>query len=63
MEVLGVPREAARQALSDARWSVRTAIVMLHSDLDLVEAEARLDEVDRRLREIVGSPPAVETES
>ena len=63
MEVLGVSRDAAQQALADARWSVRTAIVMLHSDLDLVGAEARLDEVDRRLRAIVGSPPPMETES
>jgi N-acetylmuramic acid 6-phosphate etherase len=63
MEVLGVPRDAARQALTDASGSVRTAIVMLHDDLGPVAAETRLVEVDRRLRAIVGSPPPVEPES
>ncbi len=63
MEVLGVPREAARQALADAKGRVRTAIVMLHDDLGPAAAEMRLAEVDRRLRAIVGAPPPVETES
>jgi N-acetylmuramic acid 6-phosphate etherase len=63
MDVVGVPREAARKALVAARGSVRTAIVMLHDDLGLAAAEARLAEVDRRLRAIVGPPPPVGTDS
>ena len=63
MEVLGVTREIARAALSDARGSVRTAIVMVHEGIGLTAAETRLAEVDRRLRAIVGPPPPVGTES
>ena len=60
MEVLGVSREAARTALEAAGGRVRTAIVMLHDDLDAEAAEARLTSVDRHLRAIVGPPPEVE---
>ncbi|HEY4319584.1 MAG TPA: N-acetylmuramic acid 6-phosphate etherase [Gemmatimonadales bacterium] len=59
MEVLGVPRDVARQALADARGEVRTAIVMLHDRLDRDGALARLAGVDRRLRAVVGPPPPV----
>lgn len=59
MEVLGVPRDVARMALEAAGGRVRTAIVMLHDDLDAEAAEARLIAVDRRLRAIVGPPPEV----
>ncbi|MEP6590340.1 MAG: N-acetylmuramic acid 6-phosphate etherase [Gemmatimonadota bacterium] len=61
MEVLGVPRDVARVALDAAGGAVRTAIVMLHDDLDAADAEARLGSVDRRLRAIVGPPPEVST--
>lgn len=59
MEVLGVSREAAREALAGARGSVRSAIVMAHENLDVSAAELRLAGVDRRLRAIVGAPPPV----
>ena len=59
MEVLGVDRRAAREALKQAGGAVRTAIVMLHDGLARDGAEARLAEVDRRLRAIVGPPPPV----
>lgn len=57
MDVLGVTREAARDAVRTANGNVRTAIVMLHDALDYEAAEARLASVDRRLRAIVGPPP------
>ena len=59
MEVLGVTRAAAREALTAARGSVRTAIVMMHEGIGREAAEARLAAVDRRLRSIVGPPPAI----
>ncbi|MEO5798419.1 MAG: N-acetylmuramic acid 6-phosphate etherase [Gemmatimonadales bacterium] len=59
MEVLGASRESAASALQAAGGRVRTAIVMLHDHLDAVGAEARLTDVDRRLRAIVGPPPEV----
>lgn len=59
MEVLGVPRDAASTALAAAGGRVRTAIVMLHDDVDAEAADARLRAVDFRLRAIVGPPPAV----
>jgi N-acetylmuramic acid 6-phosphate etherase len=58
MEVLGVPRTVARDAIARAHGSVRSAIVMLHDDVDLAAAERRLVQADRRLRDIVGPPPA-----
>jgi N-acetylmuramic acid 6-phosphate etherase len=59
MEVLGASRENARRALDGAGGHVRTAIVMLHDNVEASVAEAHLDQVDRRLRAIVGPPPAV----
>jgi N-acetylmuramic acid 6-phosphate etherase len=59
MDVLGVTRDVARGALTDARGSVRTAIVMVHDKVNLAAAEARLAETDGRLRAIVGPPPPV----
>ena len=59
MEVLGVDRRTAREALKQAGGAVRTAIVMLHEGLTHEGAESRLLEVDRRLRGIVGPPPPV----
>ena len=59
MNVLNVSREVARQAVADADGRVRTAIVMVHDQVDASEADARLARVDRRLRAIVGPPPAV----
>jgi len=59
MEVLGVSRDVARQALAGAEGSVRTAIVMAHDTVDRAEAERRLAAVDRRLRAVVGPPPSI----
>jgi N-acetylmuramic acid 6-phosphate etherase len=59
MEVLGVDRGAAREALNRAGGAVRTAIVMLHEGVTRDGAVARLAKVDRRLRAIVGPPPPV----
>ena len=59
MEVLNVSRDVARKAVSEANGRVRTAIVMVHDRVDAAEADARLAKVDRRLRAIVGPPPAV----
>jgi len=60
MEVLGTTRERARDGIARANGSVRTAIVMLHQDLDRDDAEGRLAAVDRRLRAIIGPPPPVD---
>lgn len=62
MEVLGVDRATAREAVERAGDRVRTAIVMLHEGLDRAGAEARLTAVDWRLRAIVGPPPEVRSE-
>ena len=59
MEVLNVSREVARKAVAGAGGRVRTAIVMVHEQVDADEADARLAHVDRRLRAIVGPPPDV----
>ncbi|HEY3933549.1 MAG TPA: N-acetylmuramic acid 6-phosphate etherase [Gemmatimonadales bacterium] len=57
MQVLGVTRDVARDAIARANGSVRTAIVMLHERVDAAGATERLDAADRRLRAIVGPPP------
>ncbi len=59
MEAVGVPRDVAHEAIRAAGGRVRTAIVMLHEQLDPEAAEARLAAVDRRLRAIMGDPPPV----
>ena len=59
MEVLGVGREVARDALARAHGKVRTAIVMLHGQLGYDDAERALVAVDGRLRAILGPPPAI----
>jgi N-acetylmuramic acid 6-phosphate etherase len=59
MDVLNVSRDVARKAVAEANGRVRTAIVMVHDQVDASEAETRLANVDRRLRAIVGAPPGV----
>jgi len=59
MEVAGVDRPAAREALSAAGGSVRTAIVMSRTGLGREDAERRIAEAQGRLRGILGSPPPV----
>jgi N-acetylmuramic acid 6-phosphate etherase len=61
MEVLGVERDAAREAIVAAEGSVRTAIAMLHLGVSRQEALARLDAVDRHLRNLLGPPPRLES--
>lgn len=58
-EVLGVSSDTARQALAAAGGSVRTAIAMVHLDVDRATAEQRLAAVDNRLRRLLGPPPPV----
>lgn len=59
MEVLGVSREQARAAITEADGQVRTAIAMLHLGVSREAALARLHEVDRHLRPLLGPPPPV----
>ena len=59
MEVAGVSREEARQALQGAGGSVRTAIVMLRTRVGRGAAERLIAEAGGRLRGILGDPPPV----
>jgi N-acetylmuramic acid 6-phosphate etherase len=59
VEVLGVSREAARDAIAAADGRVRTAIAMLGLGVSSAEAERRLADVDRHLRPLLGPPPPV----
>ncbi len=61
MDVTGADRDTARDAIAAAHGRVRTAIVMLHRHVNAADADALLAAVDRRLRAIVGAPPAVAT--
>jgi N-acetylmuramic acid 6-phosphate etherase len=60
MEVAGVERDAAREALGRANGSVRTAIVMLRLGVDRTTAERKIADAGGRLRAILGDPPRVE---
>lgn len=60
MEVAGVDRAAARDALTASGGSVRTAIVMARLGLGREAAERRIAEVQGRLRGILGDPPPVQ---
>ncbi len=59
MGVTGVPREAARRAITEAGGSVRTAIVMARRGCSRSEAEELLRLHDNHLRPILGDPPPV----
>ena len=59
MSVTGGTRNEAREAITEAGGSVRTAIVMRHRGVGAAEAEALLTEHDHRLRPILGDPPPV----
>ncbi len=59
MEIAGVTREAARQALGAADQRVKVAIVMLRRGVDRVAAERLLEQHRGHLRAVVGDPPAV----
>ena len=59
MSVTGGSRDEAREAITAAGGSVRTAIVMRHGGIGRTEAEALLAEHDHRLRPILGDPPPI----
>ncbi len=59
MEVTGVGREAARQAIAAAGGSVRTAIVMVKTGAGRDDAVAALERHDNRVRALLGDPPPV----
>jgi N-acetylmuramic acid 6-phosphate etherase len=57
MEVCGVTREAAREAIADAGGHVKTAIVMLKRRVGRGEAERLLEEAGGYARLAIGAPP------
>jgi N-acetylmuramic acid 6-phosphate etherase len=59
MEVAGVDRDRAREAIAAAGGRVRTAIVMARTGKSRDEAEALLIAHDHHLRPILGDPPPV----
>ncbi|HWO89298.1 MAG TPA: N-acetylmuramic acid 6-phosphate etherase [Gemmatimonadales bacterium] len=59
MEVCGVGREQAREAIGAAGGRVKTAIVMLRKALGREEAERLLEESGGYVRKAVGEPPAL----
>jgi N-acetylmuramic acid 6-phosphate etherase len=59
MEVGGVDRTAAKQAIEAARGSVKLAVVMVGSGLQAPEARRRLEEAGGIVRAVVGDPPPV----
>jgi N-acetylmuramic acid 6-phosphate etherase len=59
MEVCGVDRPRARQAIEGAKGSVKLAIVMEKRGVDRVAAEKLLASADGLVRGVIGNPPAV----
>ncbi len=59
MEVCGVSREDARQAIERAKGSVKLAIVMARRKVDANEARHLLEAAGGFVRPVVGDPPAV----
>jgi len=59
MEVGGVSRDEARQAIERAKGSVKLAIVMARRKVDAAEARRLLDKADGFVRPVVGDPPPV----
>lgn len=59
MEVCGVAREQARQAIKGAGGSVKLAIVMAKKGVDKEEAQRLLEAAGGFVRNAVGDPPAV----
>jgi N-acetylmuramic acid 6-phosphate etherase len=59
MEVTGVSRTEAREAIDAAGGSVRTAIVMVKTGSSREEATGLLARHDNRVRAILGDPPPV----
>src|SRR5881628_2831368 len=59
MEVCGVSREEARQAIERAKGSVKLAIVMARRKVDANEARRLLESANGFVRPVVGDPPQV----
>ena len=59
MEVCGVAREEARQAIERAKGSVKLAIVMARRKVDANEARKLLDAAGGFVRPVAGDPPVV----
>lgn len=59
MEVCGVDRKRARQAIDQAEGSVKLAIVMIRGNLSKDEARRRLEQAGGFVRKAVGDPPPV----
>src|SRR3989441_9298900 len=59
MEVCGVSREEARQAIEHAKGSVKLAIVMARRKVEANEARKLLDAAGGFVRPVAGDPPAV----
>ncbi len=59
MEVGGVSRDEARQAIDRAKGSVKLAIVMARGKVDAAEARRLLEKADGFVRPVVGDPPPV----
>jgi len=59
MEVGGVSRDEARQAIDRAKGSVKLAIVMARRKVDAAEARRLLEKADGFVRPVVGDPPPV----
>jgi N-acetylmuramic acid 6-phosphate etherase len=57
MEITGVDRTAAREAIAAAGGSVKTAIVMVRREVDAAEAARLLDEAEGVVRAVIGDPP------
>jgi len=60
MEVGGVSREEARQAIERATGSVKLAIVMVRRKVDANEARKLLEAAGGFVRPVAGDPPAVQ---
>src|SRR5437899_2148053 len=59
MEVCGVSREEARQAIEHAKGSVKLAIVMARRKVEANEARILLDAAGGFVRPVAGDPPVV----
>src|SRR6266576_306735 len=60
MECCGVSREEARAAIDRAEGSVKLAIVMLKTRVDVETARKQLEKAGGFVRPVVGDPPAVQ---
>jgi len=59
MEVCGVDRERARQAIGAAEGGVKLAIVMVRRNVDAATARRLLEDAGGVIRRVIGDPPPV----